>query len=162
MIFGSQNDFKLFVGINRELLSDIVEQEVIYYKVSLEQTEANIYGEAPNKVYWSGVKLNCLIERGDQQTVSDDFGPDNIRDVKFAFLRQDLSDTNTFPEVGDIIEWQNDFYEVDNTTENQLLLGKDEHYSLTSYGSNFGGTLSIICTTHLTRADKVGITQQRI
>ena len=162
MIFGSQNDFKLFVGINRELLSDIVEQEIIYYKVSLEQTEANIYGEAPNKVYWSGVKLNCLIDRGDQQTSSDDFGPDNIRDVKFAFLRQDLFDTNTFPEVGDIIEWQNDFYEVDNTTENQLLLGKDEHYSLTSYGSNFGGTLSIICTTHLTRADKVGITQQRI
>lgn len=162
MIFGSQRDFALLVNINRELLSNVVEQEVLYYKVSLEQTQANIYGESLDKVYWSAVKLNCLIDRGDQQTTSDDFGADSIRDVKFAFLRKDLSDASTFPEVGDIIEWQEDFYEVDNTTENQLLLGKDEHYALTSYGPSYGGTLSIICITHLTRADKVGITQQRI
>jgi hypothetical protein len=152
MIFGSQRDFALLVNINRELLSSVVEQEILYYKVSLEQTQANIYGEALNKTYWSAVKLNCLIDRGAQQTTSDDFG----------FLRKDLADTNTFPEVGDIIEWQEDFYEVDNTTENQLLLGKDEHYALTSYGPNYGGSLSIICITHLTRADKVGIIQQRI
>ena len=162
MIFGSQRDFALLVNINRELLSDIVEQEILYYKVSLEQTQANIYGESLNKVYWSPVKFNCLITRGDQQTTSDDFGPDSIREVKFAFLRQDLSEANTFPEVGDIVQWNEDFYEVDNTTENQLLLGKDEHYNLTEYGANYGGTLSIICMTHLTRADKVGITQQRI
>lgn len=162
MIFGSQRDFALLVNINRELLSNVVEQEVLYYKVSLEQTQANIYGESLDKVYWSAVKLNCLIDRGDQQTTSDDFGADSIRDVKFAFLRKDLSDASTFPEVGDIIEWQEDFYEVDNTTENQLLLGKDEHYALTSYGPNYGGSLSIICITHLTRADKVGILQQRI
>lgn len=162
MRFGSQRDFALLVGINRELISNVVEQEVLYYKISLEQTKANIYGESLDKVYWSAIKLNCLIERGDQQTTSDDFGPDNIRDVKFAFLRQDLLEVNTFPEVGDIIEWQNDFYEVDNTVENQLFLGKDENYSLTDYGKNYGGTLSIICTTHLTRADKVGVLKQRI
>ena len=162
MIFGSQRDFALLVNINRELLSDIVEQEILYYKISLEQTETNIYGEAPNKIFWSPIKLNCLITRGDQQTTSDDFGPDSVREVKFAFLRQDLLDVNTFPEVGDIILWHEDYYEVDNTTENQLLLGKDENYNFTGYGANYGGTLSIICTTHLTRADKVGVTQQRI
>jgi hypothetical protein len=157
MIFGSQRDFRLLVGINRELVSDVVEQEILYYKISLEQTQANIYGEAPEKVYWNPVKLNCLIDRGDQQTTSDDFGADSIRDVKFAFIRQDLKDVNTFPEVGDIIQWQEDYYEVDNTTENQLLLGKDENYALTTYGPDYGGTLSIICICHLTRADKVGI-----
>ena len=68
MIFGSQRDFKLFVGINRELLSDVVEQEILYYKMSLEQTQVNIYGEGQEKVFWTPVKLNCLIDRGDQQT----------------------------------------------------------------------------------------------
>ncbi len=162
MIFGSQNDFKLFVGINRELLSDVVEQEVLYHKISLEQTQTNLYGEAQEKVYWTAVKLNCLIDRGDQQTTVDDFGPDSVRAIQFKFLRQDLVDTNTFPEVGDIIEWNLDYYEVDNTTENQLFLGKDENYSLTDYGSNFGGTLSIICICHLTRADRIGLAKQRI
>jgi hypothetical protein len=33
MIFGSQRDFNLFVGINRELLSDVIEQEILYYKM---------------------------------------------------------------------------------------------------------------------------------
>ena len=157
MIFGSQNDFKLFVNINRELLSDVIEQEVLYYKMSLEQTQTNLYGEAQEKVYWEAVKFNCLIDRGDQQTTVDDFGPDASRAVSFKFLRQDLKDANTVPQVGDIIQWEEDFYEVDNTTENQLFLGKDENYALTNYGPDFGGTLSITCICHLTRADKVGI-----
>jgi hypothetical protein len=128
----------------------------------LEQTTANIYGEAQDKLFWSPIKLNCLIDRGDQQTTVDDFGVDSIRAVSFKFLRQDLLDANTFPEVGDIVQWNEDYYEVDNTTENQLFLGKDENYALTTYGPNFGGTLSIICICHLTRADKVGLLKQRI
>jgi len=51
MIFGSQRDFNLLVGINRELLSDVVEQEILYYKMSLEQTQVNIYGEGQEKVF---------------------------------------------------------------------------------------------------------------
>ena len=161
MIFGSQRDFNLITGINRELLSDVIEQEILYYKFSLEQTSANIYGESTQKVFWEPVKLNCLIERGDQQTLSDDFGPDSIRDTNFRFLKQDLFDVQTFPQVGDIIVWDEDYYEVDNLTENQLFLGKDPDYALTSYGTNFGGSLSIICMCHLTRAEKVGVIKQR-
>ena len=40
--------------------------------------------------------------------------------------------------------------------------GKDENYNMTEYGPNYGGTLSVICICHLTRADKVGVTKQRI
>jgi hypothetical protein len=57
--------------------------------------------------------------------------------------------------------WHENYYEVDNVTENQLLLGKDNSYNLTDYGSQFGASISIICQAHLTRADRVGITQQR-
>ena len=162
MIFGSQRDFSLFVGINRELLSDIVEQEILYYKFSLEQTEVNIYGEGMEKIFWEPVKLNCLITRGDQVFNVDDFGPDLTRESSFAFLREDLTLVNIVPEVGDIILWHENYYEVDNTTENQLFLGKDDAYNFTQYGSNFGASVSIICQTHLTRADRVGLTRVRI
>jgi len=162
MIFGSQNDFSLFVGINRELLSDVVEQDILYYKISLEDTQVNIYGEGMEKIYWSPLKLNCLITRGDQVVTSDDFGPDLTRDASFAFLREDLVDVNTVPEVGDIIMWHENYYEVDLVKENQLFLGKDNSYNLTDYGSKFGSSISIICQCHLTRGDRVGITQQRI
>lgn len=162
MIFGSKNDFSLFVGINRELLSDVVEQDVLYYKISLEDTQVNIYGEGMEKIYWSPLKLNCLITRGDQVMTADEFGSDLTRESSFAFLREDLVDANTVPEVGDIIMWHENYYEVDNVTENQLFLGKDNSYNLTDYGSRFGSSISIICQCHLTRGDRVGITQQRI
>jgi hypothetical protein len=162
MIFGSQNDFKLFVGINRELLSDVVEQDILYYKISLDDTQVNIYGEGTEKIYWSPLKLNCLITRGDQVVTADEFGPDLTRDASFAFLREDLVDVNTVPEIGDIIMWHENYYEVDLVKENQLFLGKDNSYNLTDYGSKFGASVSIICQCHLTRGDRVAITQQRI
>jgi hypothetical protein len=162
MIFGSQNDFKLFVGINRELLSDVVEQEVLYYKFSLEETQTNIYGEGMEKIFWEPLKINCLITRGDQVVSTDDFGPDLQRNASFAFLREDLVDVNTVLEVGDIILWHENYYEVDTIKENQLFLGKDNSYNFTPYGEKFGSSISIIAECHLTRADRVGITRTRI
>ena len=161
MLFGSNRDFNLLVNINRELIKDIIEQEVGYYKLSLDDTQANIYGESLEKIYLNPVKLNCLITRGDQVIDVDEFGPDLGRNASFAFIREDLVDANTVPEVGDVVLWHEDYYEVDTVRENQLFLGRDKSYNIASYGSNFGSSVSIIVDCHLTRADKVGITQVR-
>ena len=162
MLFGSQKDFNvLSTHISREILKDIVEQEVGYYKLSLTDTQANLYGEALDKVYLDPVKLNCLITRGDQVITVDDFGPDLGREASFAFVRQDLVDANTVPEVGDIVMWHEDYYEVDTVRENQLFFGRDSSYNLTNYGHRFGSSVSIIVDCHLTRTDKVGIVRAR-
>ena len=161
MLFGSNRDFDLLVNINRELLHDLVEQEVLYHKLSLEDTEVNLYGESLAKSFWNAVKLNCLITRGDQVIDIDTFGHDLGREASFAMIRKDLEDKSILPEVGDIIQWQNDFYEVDTVRENRLFLGRDNKYNLSSYGSSYGGSLSIILDTHLTRADRVGISEVR-
>ena len=161
MLFGSGRDFDLLVNINRELVHDLVEQEILYHKLSLEDTEVNLYGESLSKSFWNAVKLNCLITRGDQVIDIAEFGPDLGREASFAIIRRDLEDVSILPEVGDRVQWQNDFYEVDTVRENRLFLGRDNNYNLTSYGSNFGGSLSIILDTHLTRADRVGISEVR-
>ena len=161
MRFGSDRDISLMVNIGRELLHDIVEQEVLYHKLSLEDTDVNLYGESLSKSYWNAVKLNCLITRGDQIINIDEFGPDLGREASFAFIRQDLVDKTVVPEVGDIVEWHNDFYEVDTVRENQLFLGSDNSYNLQSYTAGYGRSISIIVDCHLTRADRVGITQVR-
>ena len=94
--------------------------------------------------------------------LSDDLGVDIVREVKFNMLRQDLIDTNVEPEIGDIVMWQENYYEIDNITENQLFLGKDNAYSLTDYGSNFGASVSLILECHLTRSTKVAIVKDRL
>ena len=158
MLFGSNRDFNLLVNINRELLKDIVEQEILYYKFSIKDTEVNIYGEGLVKSFLEPLKLNCLITRGDQVVAVDDFGPDLTRDVQFALLRRDLEEINVVPEVGDILNWQEDYYVVDNVRENQLFMGRDKSYNLTDYGSQFGTSVSLILETHMTRREQTGIT----
>lgn len=161
MIFGSQRDWSLFTGINRELLSDVIEQEILFYKLSLKDTPSNIYGEATERVYWEPLKINCLIVRGDQTTTTDEFGPDLTRTTEFNLLRQDCIDTGLEPEIGDIVRWSENYYEVSNINENQLFLGKDPNYTLTQYGSNFGASVSLLLSAHLTRADRVAIVRSR-
>jgi hypothetical protein len=130
MLFGSDRDFNLLTKINRELLKDIVEQEILYYKLSLEDTEINIYGESLSKIFYTPAKINCLITRGDQVITTDEFGPDLGREASFAFLREDLTDIQVIPEVGDIVLWHEDYYEVDIVRENQLFLGRDNSYNI--------------------------------
>ena len=158
MLFGSNRDFNLLVGINRELLKDIVEQEILYYKFSIKDTEVNIYGEGLVKSFLEPLKLNCLITRGDQVVTSDEFGPDLSREASFAMLRRDLEDVSVVPEVGDILNWQEDYYMVDTIRENQLFLGRDKSYNLSDYGSQFGTSISLILDCHQTRREQTGIT----
>ena len=58
--------------------------------------------------------------------------------------------------------WHEDYYEVDTVRENQLFVGRDRSYNLTSYGESFGSSISIIVDCHLTRADRAGIARQRL
>lgn len=161
MIFGSNRDFDLLVSINRELLKDIIEQEILLYKLSIVDTSTNLYGEALEKTYLEPVKLNCLITRGDQVIDIDEFGPDLGREASFALLKQDLKDIQLVPEVGDIVMWHEDYYEVDTVKENQLFYGRNGDYNVARTGG-YGDSISIILETHLTRADRVGIARQRL
>ena len=161
MLFGSNRDFDLLVNINRELIKDIVEQEILIYKLNIADTSTNLYGEALEKTYLEPVKLNCLITRGDQVVDINEFGPDLGREASFALLRRDLEDIQLVPEVGDIVMWHEDYYEVDTVRENQLFVGRDSSYNLTKYGHKFGSSVSIIVDGHLTRTERIGLTRAR-
>jgi len=161
-LYGEERDISLFRQINKELLERIIEQKIGYYKISLDNTVSNIYGESSQKIFSDPVLLNCLITRGDQNTKDDDFGPDRLRSVSFAFLKQHLIDVNLVPEIGDILEWNGNYYEVNGWIENQLVVGKQPDYPYDqSYLSRFGASLSIIVNTHWTREDKLNLRKSR-
>ena len=107
MLFGSSRDFDLLVNINRELLKDIVEQEILYHKLSIEDSEINLYGESMQKSYFNSIKLNCMITRGDQIIDIQEFGPDLGREASFAFLRRDLQDIDLVSVIEKIEEEKN-------------------------------------------------------
>lgn len=161
-LFGSVRDAVMQIGVASEFVNNVVTQQIGYYKIVLPDTQPNIYGEAFVKQYIGPVLLNCLIVRGDFTTVTDSFGPDSRRDVDFRFLKQDLQLANVVPETGDIIMYNEIYYEVDNTNENQLFLGKDPAYTYSTGLQNFGASFSIILNTHMTSPERLGITEQRL
>ena len=146
--------------MNRALLRDIIQQEAVYYKISLEDTQSNIYGESLHKTFLPPVLINCLLTTSDQTATVDELGPDIQRTLSFAFLRDDLVDASLVPEIGDIIMLYENYYEVDLVKENQYFFGKDDSYNY-GRGDKYGESISIICETHLTRADKLGILPAR-
>jgi len=116
-----------------------------------------MYGENLLKSYIGPVLFNCLIERGDYTAPVDDFGVDIQRTVTFRILRDDMIDANVVSEVGDIIFYNELYYEVDNVNTNQLILGKDNQYSYSEGLENFGNNYSVVLECHMTRADRLNI-----
>ena len=156
-LFGNSRDISLFQNINSELLKDIIQTEVAYYKFALEQTKVNVYGEAPGKHYYEPLKIACLVKREDQAWSSDDFGSDINQTVGFNFLKHELSNINLIPEVGDLMLFRNNFYEVDSRVENQLIMGRDPDYAISEETVGFGDSFSILVNSHLSRVEKLNL-----
>ena len=177
-LFGTPRDISLMRHINRELVNNIIQQQVGYYKIDLTKTTSNMYGESNgSKIYYNPVLINCIVERTPPTWTTDSIGPDISQDITVRFLRDDLAGIELstelsdggkgftygiVPEVGDVMLWNNDYYEVDGTIENQLFVGKDPSYSYSTDNDNFGSSISIIVNAHYTRSDKLGITQDRL
>ena len=103
------------------------------------------------------MRVAGLIERQDQAWSSDDFGSDVGQSINFKFLKQDLKDINLTAEVGDLLLFRNNFYEVNGRIENQLILGKDPDYAISTGTTDFGNSHSIILSAHLSRVEKLNL-----
>ena len=156
-LFGGSRDISLFNTVSRELINDIIQLEVGYYKFVLERTTSNVYGESMGKVFYEPVRIACLMKKEDQAWSSDDFGSDVDQNIDFRFLKKELKDINLVPEVGDILLFKNNFYEVDTKVENQLILGKDPDYAISTGATDFGNSHSIILTGHLSTVEKLNL-----
>jgi len=173
-LFGSARDASLVRSVNRELINNFVDTEVAFYKLSLEDTAANMYDEADNKVYFSPMRFNCIVQKDDKSYIGDDAGYDSTRTATFAFHRPELKENNVVIEEGDVIEWDNEFYEIDGVSSSQYFRGINPDTDLGANlpgGKNitgqddmreeFGQSISVIVTAHVTRRNRLNIQEVR-
>ena len=156
-LFGGSRDISLFNTVSKELINDIIQTEIGYYKFALERTTANVYGESMGKMFYEPVRIACIIDRADPQWSSDDFGSDVNQTVGFSFLKNELLTINLIPEVGDILLFRNNFYEVDSKVENQLIMGRDKDYAISTETTDFGESFPVLLSTHISRVEKLNL-----
>jgi hypothetical protein len=147
--FALSRDIRFFESIARELVDVVVETSVVLYKLIIEDSKTNLYGESLNKTYYQGLECTAMIEREQSTSDYEGFGPDKNQLVEFRFNRFTLEDKGFYPEVGDIIFHNNGYYEIDNIREDQLIGGQVEN------------KFSIICSTFMTRRSTIQ-TEMRI
>jgi hypothetical protein len=141
--FALSRDIKFFESISRELVDVVIETAVVLYKLVIEDSKTNLYGESLNKTYYQGVETTAVIERESSTSDYEGFGPDKNQSVEFRFNRFTLEDTGFYPEVGDIIFHNNGYFEIDNVREDQLV------------GGQVDNKFSIICSTFMTRRSTI-------
>jgi len=155
--FYSKKDTDTFDKFNKELVGDlntskdgIIYQPVVIYKISVYDTETNMYGETSSgKVYKPGVQVSALVDAEDQITNTDEFGPDLQQNAIFSFLRQSLVDISYVVEIGDIVDWNSGYWEITSINENQLI------------GGQTGNNHSVICNAFLVRRSNLNIERIR-
>jgi len=128
-----------------------------YFKINLEQTVTNMYGESLEKWYYPPVQVPCLIERGDYENPEDEFGVDISQTLTVKIIRDTAESLNFIPEVGDILTDQERYYEVKvlNTTI-ITIPGAGGGQNDTGNG-NVGEIILYGLTCHLTRITKINI-----
>jgi hypothetical protein len=143
--FISLRDVTFFKGIARELVDTVVQDPVVLFKVNLNETKVNLYGESVNKTWHPGVQLFALINKDPETAEYEGFGANTNQNVEFRFDRWMCEEKNTYPQIGDVIYFNGAYYEIDNTTEVQFSGGLPEY------------SFSIVCSTFMANKANLNI-----
>jgi hypothetical protein len=142
------NDLTFFKSIARELVDDVIQVAVVLYKINQYETKVNIYGESVNKTWYPGVEIYALADKEPENVQYEGFGPDNTQSITFKFDRDTCEEKGIYPEIGDIVYFDNSYYEIDNTNEIQFVGGQPDN--------NF----SIVATTFMVSKSSLNIEER--
>ena len=146
--FLQARDIDLFKSIARELVDTVIQNTIVLFKVNMNETKVNIYGESLNKTWYPGVELYALYSKNPEDVVYEGFGPEMQQNITFKLDRIMCEEKEVYPEVGDIIFFDTSYYEIDNTNEIQFI------------GGNPDNNFSIVCETFMVSKSTLNIEER--
>jgi len=146
--FLQTRDIEFFKSIARELVDDVVQNTIVLFKINMNETKVNIYGESLNKTWYPGVQLYALYSKNPEDVVYEGFGPEMQQNITFKLDRIMCEEKEVYPEVGDIIFFDTSYYEIDNTNEIQFI------------GGNPDNNFSIVCETFMVSKSTLNIEER--
>lgn len=144
-------------GASNTIVASILNtnMNVGYFKINLESTKTNLYGEAIEKWYYGGVNVRCSIDRGTITNADDDFGVNVSNTITVTMATDLLISYNFMPEVGDIVFDREKYYEV-SSIDSQFITLPGTGVSNGILGTT-GQIMTYVLTCYLTRITKLNI-----
>ena len=164
-LFTTKRDALLLKHFFKEKMHKFDSIEVEIFKLALSEMEINLYNESSKKVYYNPVRVFSTPTKEAFDMVDVDTGIDAVQTVSFFFLRDDLIDRDLVLEEGDIVRFDEKYYEIDNTRSTNYWAGKNpETLPVVTEGRTslvHGYNVSIVADTHLTRISQLNIIDNR-
>ncbi len=164
-LFTSRKDSGFLKGINRELLHKVISNEIALYQISIEKSQKNIYQESTSKVYNQPVRLFALIRVEDKASNDSEYGVNFTKLLTVGFAKDDLRDKNLYLYAGDIIEYDNSYFEINVVKDStNYWAGKNPNSSIGIENDGWpvsGYDHSIMCECNLTNVSNLNLVNIR-
>lgn len=123
-IFFTNKEKSFINSINTELIDNVIKQSIILHKINADYTDDdNIYGESSEKIFYPGIQFNALINFLDPDILTTDAGVGQEREIEVYCHRESLKKKDIFPEEGDFLYWDDQYFEVVKVFELKHLEG---------------------------------------
>lgn len=126
-----------------------------YYKIDLDNTNVNIYGESLEKWYYPPFEVKCLIDRGTLTYSDTEMGPDPAQNITVSIPRMTAEEKGFLPEVGDILVDRDKYYEV-SSVDAQFFTAAGAPMSAQTANAT-GNLLIYVLTCALARVTRLNV-----
>jgi len=129
-LFAGQKERDFAKQVADELVESVIGQPIAYYAINAEDTNFHpLYGEAIEKTFLPPIRVYVLVDYVDEGYESpDSFGIEKRTSLNLFFHKRRLTaDQNLFVRVGDVVEYNEVYFEITKLSEPRQLFGQAQH-----------------------------------
>jgi len=127
-LFVGSREIDFFNDIAREVMKDVVGQDIYYYSIDYARTLVHdVYQEAPQKIFDHPIVLSARVQWNESELNTGHHGHDAIRQLEIHLHQRDLIRTRINIKLGDFVSYGDTFYEVVGVTSPDTIAGQIEY-----------------------------------
>lgn len=127
-LFAGPKEINFVADIAKELTKDVIGEEIILYQISIKRSSVHdVYDETRRKVSEQPIKINAIVDWGEQETRTGKLGHENVRTLIAHVQRRDLIDRGIEVSEGDFIQFGSMFFEIVSKLTEKLVFGHVEY-----------------------------------
>lgn len=123
--FITNRELGLIDSWSRELIQATVQQEIIYYAISYDDSRVHdVYDEAVLKEYLQPIRINARVEFDQMATKAAGGTLDSTYSVKVTLHADECRERNVLPREGDFVEFGQVVFEITTVGHSQPVFGQ--------------------------------------
>jgi len=127
-LFITQREIDYYNDIAKEVIKDIVGQQIIYWPVSTLKTKVHpVYNEAVKKIFENPIRVDALVEQPNWETKMTPFGPEQENTLEVFVQARDLAQKGIELSEGDYFTYGQQAYEIVSALNMNNFFGQVEH-----------------------------------